>query len=638
MLKTLRRSLATWPVRLFFGLLVLSFGLWGVADVIRNIGHDPSSVATVGGQTIQLPELQEAYRRNLAQTMKMLGNTDPSPDTRRAIASQTISQLVSQKALAAAAHDLGVAVPDSALAAAVQDVPQFHNPQGQYDANLARQVLRNNGLSERSFTELFRADLAERQVMSAVTAGTAAPGELVRQEFAFQQEKRVADAVEIPFAAAAPPPAPTPMQLERWWANHPEKYSKPEYRRIKAIILAPATLASEITVTEDDLKAAWEQQKAAFTKPERRSVEVILTQDQAEADRLASMWIAGADWAAMQQEAAKSNAAAIDLPDASRAEFPAPELAAAVFATPLDVVPPPVHSALGWHVLKVTKITPGGSKTFEESVDALRQRVTAEKAADLVYDRANRIENLLSGGSTLDTLPGDLGVAAVTGTMDAQGKTLEGEPAPIPGPAELRTALIQAAFAAKVGDPPKLTQAPNAADGTQSFYALSVEQIIPPAPRPLAEVSAQVTADWTADQRRHEQEERAAKLYSSLRGGFTFAAAAGKDGLTVRRLPPTGRDSPAQGFPPALLAPLFGLKQGEAAMVETPDSFIVASLAEIISPDPKSDPIGYDKVRTSLAREIAQDIGGIYAGAVRDRANPQVDQTAVASLTASPGE
>jgi len=88
MLAIFRRSLATWPVRIFFGLLVVSFGLWGVADVIRNIGND-NAVASVAGRSIELPELQEAYRRDLARTMKMLGTTDPPPEIRRAVASIT---------------------------------------------------------------------------------------------------------------------------------------------------------------------------------------------------------------------------------------------------------------------------------------------------------------------------------------------------------------------------------------------------------------------------------------------------------------------------------------------------------------------------------------------------------------------
>jgi peptidyl-prolyl cis-trans isomerase D len=636
MLAIFRRFLATWPARLFFGVLVLSFGLWGVADVVRNIGRD-SSVASVGGEQIEMPELQEAFRRNLSQATRMLGATDPTPDIRRAVAMQTVGQLITEKALAAAERDLGVVVPDSALAGAVSEIPQFRNAQGQYDANLARQVLRNNGMNERMFADMISSDLGRKQVLEAVSAGTVAPSEMARQVFEFQQEKRVADAVEVPFSAAPAPPAPTAQQVERWWVNHPEKFSKPEYRRVKAIVLSPETLAKEIAVSDDDLKGAWEQHKAEFSKPERRSVQVILTQDEAEAKHLAEEWSGGADWATMQQEAAKTAAAPVELSDATQTEFPAPELGDAVFATPLDVVPPPVHSALGWHVLKVTKIVDGGAKTFEEARDALRLRVIADKAADLMYDRANRIENLLSAGTSLDQLPGDLGVAAVTGTLDAEGNTLEGQPAPIPGPKELRPAFIQAAFADKVGDQPKLTQGPNAADGSQSFYALAVEQIVPPALKPLAEVEEQVRTDWVADQRHRAQEETAAKLYDTLHRGFTLAAAAEKAGLPVRRLPATGRSAPAEGFPPALLAPLFGLKKGEATMVETPEGFVVAVLSEIQLPDPKADPVGYGQVQQALARALGEDIQNVYATAVRDRANPHVNQAAVESL-AAPGE
>ena len=637
MLAILRRSLSTWPVRLFFGLLVLAFGLWGVADVVRNLGHD-NSVASVAGERIDMPELQEAYQRNLAQATRMLGSNDPTPEIRRTVALQTVNQLVTQKALAAAVHKLGVEVPETALAAAVQDVPQFRNPQGQYDANLARQVLRNNGLNDRTFGDMLRGDLARRQVLDAVTAGIVAPPEMSQQVFEYQQEKRVADAVEVPFSAAPAAPTPTQVQLERWWANHPEKYSKPEYRRVKAIVLAPATLAKEITVTDDDLKGEWEQHKAEFNKPERRSVQVILTQDQAEAEHLAAIWSGGADWSAMQQEAAKTAAAPVELDDAARTEFPAPELGDAVFATPLDVVPPPVHSALGWHVLKVTKITDGGARTFDEAADALRLRVVAEKAADLMYDRANRIENLLSSGTSLDDLPTDLGVAAVTGSLDADGNTLEGEPAPIPGPAELRPAFVQAAFSTKPGEQPKLVQAPNAADGSQSFFALTVEQIIPPALKPLDDVAAQARADWTADQQHRAQEDVAAKLYGSLRRGVTLAEAAEKAGLTVTRLPATGRSAPPAGFPPALLNWLFALKKGEATMVETPDGFVVAVLAEIQLPDPKADPVGFGQVQQALARATAEDVQTTDATAVRERANPHVNQAAVENLVAPAGE
>jgi peptidyl-prolyl cis-trans isomerase D len=71
---------------------------------------------------------------------------------------------------------------------------------------------------------------------------------------------------------------------------------------------------------------------------------------------------------------------------------------------------------------------------------------------------------------------------------------------------------------------------------------------------------------------------------------------------------------------------LFGLKKGEATMVETADGFIVAVVAEIVEPDPKADAAGYDQVRTAITRSIAGDLTNVFGDAIRQRANPRIDQ------------
>ena len=632
MLATFRRSLNTWPARALFMLLVLAFAAWGIGDVIRNIGRG-GAPAQVGSRRIDYPELQETYQRELAQLTRRIGNNDPSIEIRRSVAMQAIEQVVTQTALAVEADRLRLAVPDDALRRTVFDMPAFHGRDGTFDRALMDNVLRSNGLTEQRFLALMRDQLMQQQMLQAVAAGAAAPDEMAKQVYMFQHEKRIADTVDVPLAAAPPPPAPTDAQLQRWWANHPDRYSTPEYRRIKAIVLSPDTVVKDVQVSDEDLRAAWEQQKSTFSTPEHRSVDVILTQDEAEAQALAAQWQEGADWTGMQAAAAKVGAAPVELSDATRSEFPAPELGDAVFATPEGTVPPPVHSALGWHVLKVTKVTPGQSETFEQARDALRARVAAAKAADLIYDRANRIDNLLSSGSTLDTLPGDLGVAAVTGTLDAQGDTPEGGPAPIPGPPPLRQALIAAAFQEKPGDAPKLTQAPAGPDGAQAFFAVSVEQITAPKPRPFDQVAAQVRTDWTADQARREQEATAATLLHAVDAGKPLAEAASALGLKVERTPPIGRDAPTPGVPTQLVVPLFGLKKpGEATMIETNDGFIVLALAAIDDPDPKSDPTGWAEVKTALGQAVGADLQQAFAAAVRDRANPSINPAAIETL------
>ena len=626
MLTLFRRFLDTWAAKVFFFVLVGAFGLWGVADVIRNLGQN-SSLAVVGGRKIELPEAQQAYRQQLAQVTKMFGTQiAPTAEIKRSVAGQAVERLITTAALDNKVAEMGVTTPDAAVRQAVFDIPAFRGRNGAFDRATFEAVLRNNGLTEQRFLDLMRSDLGQKQVLEAIRSSMTPPDTLTQAVFAFQREQRVAEAVELPFASAKVPAPPTDTQLQRFYDNNKQRYSTAEFRRIKAVVLSPETLAPEIKITDADLAAAYAARSSEFHTPEKRSVEVLLAQDEAAATRLAAAWRAGADWAAIQKAADAAGAAGVELTEATQAEFPAPELGAAVFAATANSIPAPVHSALGWHVFKVTAITPGVTRTLADVTPELRAKLLADKAVDLLYARANKVEDALAAGTALDDLPGDLGLGAITGTLDAQGNTADGTPAPIPGPAELRPALVQAAFAAKKGDTPHLVQAPNAANGAQSFYAVAVEDIMPPAAKPLAAVIDTVRADWTKDALRHVQEAAAAKLLAAVKGGQSLADAATVAGIQLRTLPPVGRTAAADGVPTQLVTPLFGLKPGEPTMVETADGFMVAVLTKVIEADPHADVAGVTQIREALARSLADDAETLFANAVRTRANPQVNR------------
>ena len=274
----------------------------------------------------------------------------------------------------------------------------------------------------------------------------------------------------------------------------------------------------------------------------------------------------------------------------------------------------------------MTGVTPGSERSFDDVREELRRRLIAEKAADVIYDRANKLDNLLASGTTLDQLPDDLGLGAVQGTLDQQGRTMAGQPAPIPGAPELREALVQAAFQAAKGEPPRLTEVQTPSSGGSAYYAVSVEDVTPAAPRPFEEVQDQVRADWTRDAVRHEQEQAAARVLAAVKGGQSIEDAATVAGLTVRRTPLTGRSEAAEGVPAPLLRPLFGLKPGEPAMVETPDGFVVAVVGEIQRPDHAADPAGYAQLQDALTRSIGNDTELVLANALRNRAQPQVNR------------
>jgi peptidyl-prolyl cis-trans isomerase D len=633
MLSQFRRYTDSWIARVFFFIMAVSFVGWGISGDLFRLMGPPSWVAKVGGQTIEIPAFQAEYSKALAQQSRDLpSGQEPPPALRRQVGQQTLDRMIAQAALGQELTALRVVTPDAALAATVRDMPAFRGTDGKFSKPVFDNALRNAGFTEARFLDQLRADISQRQLLNTLSGSVGAPDAEVRPLYEAEFEKRAADMAVFPLSAAPEPSAPDEAALQRWYENHPDSYATPEYRRIKAIELSPASLASEINVTDEELHTAYDDHASDYVKPEKRSADVISTQDEAKARSLAEKWREGADWTAMQAAAKADGAAALSQDDATSVQFPDPDLAKAVFSTPADTVSEPVKGQLGWFVVKVTKIVPGSVTTFDQAKQQLKDRALASKAADLMYDRANKLDQLLGNGTGLDNLPGDLDLVGVAGTLDSQGDTQAGVPAPIPGPAELKKAIIAAAFQARQGDPPSLTEVQTPSTGGSAYYALAVESIIPPGKKPFDAVKDQVADDWKQDQRRRYQNKAATAMMVAVQGGQSFSDAATVAGVTPKLSPAVTRNETNPDFPPLLQRVLFGMKKGEATMVETPEGFVVGQLVEVVKPNPAADKAGYDQARSAITKSLDNDMASVFIDAVRQRAKPQISQQAFDSV------
>ena len=624
MITAFRRALDTWYVKAFFVIMVGAFIFWGIGDVVRLVGTS-TWVVKVSGQTIEAQAFQAEYQRALsAATQQLPPGQEATPDLKRKVGESAMERIVGEAAMSGMVRDMRLVSPDSTVAAYVRGMPVFKDNTGQFSKPLFDAALRNNGLTEQRFLQSVRIDLTQRQLLGAVTAGVLAPQAEAMPVYAAIYEKRAADMVAFLFNRAPAVPPADEATLRRFYDNHPDIYATPEYRRIKAVILSPKSLANEIAITDDDLHAAYERAKITYITPEKRSAQVISVGDEAKAKALQATWQGNADWAAMQEAAKTADAAAVALDDSTQEQFPDSDLAKAVFAAQENAVTGPVKGALGWYLVKVTHVAAGSEKTFDAIKNELKDRVLAEKATYIIYTRANTLDNLLGNGTSLDDLPGDLGLIALAGTLDAEGKTPEGETAPLPDPAELRTAIIATAFQLRPGDPLRLTEAKTPSG--PAYFALTIEEITPPSVKPFDAVKDRVSGDWTFEQQHHAQNEAAAAMLAAIQGGRNFADAATIAGVIPRLTPLVSRGEGVAGMPPELHQMLFGLKKGEPTMVETAEGFIVAIPAEIVVPDPNTDKAGYDKMRTDLSRNIASDYASVFQEAVRLRANRRINQ------------
>src|SRR5438445_644720 len=92
----------------------------------RSMSATAARTVAGGERRSEVPEFQDAFRRELAQVNRMLGGKqEPTPEIRRAVASQTLERMITQAAIAEEVQRLGIAVPDEAVRQAVFEIPAF---------------------------------------------------------------------------------------------------------------------------------------------------------------------------------------------------------------------------------------------------------------------------------------------------------------------------------------------------------------------------------------------------------------------------------------------------------------------------------------------------------------------------------
>ena len=623
MLVWVRKLLENWIARGFFALLVMVFVFWGISNVVTLIGSN-TAVAHVGGGLVDVSTVQAAYQKALNQ-QNQSGQGQPTLAARQQMASDALSGVLRQQVLRLEEQNLGVRAPDNAIRQAIGAIPAFQTD-GVFDKTKFAQILTQNNSSPDEFIGEVKDDIAARQLIGAAIAGVAPPAELVNQLFDFVAEQRFAETVTIPFSAQPAPAPPADPVLQRYWRNHPAQFTAPEYRTIKLVILSPALVATQEDVAQADIDAAYARVAAAQPSVPLRSVQVIMADNLAASSRLEVAWKHNPSWSAIQAMAKKFSANPVELDHAQQSEIPTPQLGAAVFAaTPGEVIGP-VAGPTGMFIFKVTDVSSSGPD--EAALKAqIKQQLQLQKAQSDVAQDVDNLQDALAGQTPLDKLPGNLGLVAVQGTLDANGNTSEGMPAPIPGGDALKAAVVKAAFAAHLNDPAQLTNGPEG-----SYFALTVDTITPPALQPYDQVQSKVLSAWTKDEITREAEVKAAQLMAVVNNGQSLDDAASAAGDSVAMTPAVTRNAPASGVTDQMVPILFSLKIGEATMLQTDTGFTVAALAKIVRPAPAQAPVDYAQLQQAMAKSLQNDVGESFLAGLQTRDKVRIDQNLFAQI------
>lgn len=618
MLEAMRKSIGGWVAKVFIGLLVLSFAVWGIADIFG--GYGAQTVAKVGEKEISSQDFQIEFNREVRALSNRLGRQLTLTEARAlGLDNQVLLRLIGDAAMENQASEMGLGVSGNAILERVRRDPMFKDPSGQFSQQRYYQLLYSNDLSEPEFLERQRRSIVLEQIAEPVRSGIHVPDTLADAANRYRNETRTLSYFTLPLVKAGEIAAPTDEKLREFYNSRKSLFRAPEYRSVTAVFLSPGELAKDVEISDQQIADYYNANKARYGRPERRAVLQIPFPDDAAAEEAYKKLQDGADF----MEIAKTRDLTekdVDLGLVTKSAMLDEKAAEEIFKLSVDTLSKPIKGGLSTVIAKVTKIEPAVERTLADESAGIRGILASDAADAKVLDVYDKIEDERAAGLMLAEIAKKLNLKSLeVDAIDAQGQDKSGKR--IDDLAK-HASVIRAIFAADVGVETDPEETPD-----KGYIWYDVKKIIPERQKDFAEAKDDVASKWREEEERKLLAKKGQELVDKLIGGADIKDVAEGLELEVRQTERLKRSGRAQDVPNAAVLQAFALKPGGYGSALTSDEKgrVIFKVNDSQLPDSSDAAVGKTVV-TSLQTGIADDLIVQYVRALRGQYGVEINQ------------
>lgn len=410
------------------GLIVLSFVFAGVGSYLTSSGSN--AAATVNGEEISAQELERAYQNQRQRMESQYGEGIASlfssesylQDFRRNV----LDRLIAEKLIQQQAAEMGLRVSDKQIREAVATMPEFQFD-GKFDNERFKAILGQNGYQVSDFLSMMRTQMTQSQLAAALNSSEfALPGE-VKRAYELQQQTRDAKTVLVNAEAFAADITVSDEEIQAYYDENITAFDTDERVNIAYILLNAEDLKADVEVSDEEVQTYYENNMGAYKTDEERRVSHILIEagDDADAARQKAQEVlekvnSGEDFAELAETYSDDtfsaeNGGDLDFisPDMMDPAFDEAAFALQNVGDVTDVV----ESEFGFHIIKLTDIKSEQVTPLAEVESDIRDRLASDKAMERYYELQTAMaEVAFERPDSLDDV-----AAAVNGTIQETG-------------------------------------------------------------------------------------------------------------------------------------------------------------------------------------------------------------------------
>ena len=371
------RSLPKSPVAKFIVIgLIAMFALWGISDILfSNNSQGPKSHGlSVGDTHYSRDRVVKAINLNKSHNSINMGK-QLSEAQQRYIEQSVINNLIVEGLIRELAKDIGLKVTDDMVKLTIAAMPEFQSDSG-FDKERLDQFLKDSGISHDEFVEDVRNKIAVGYFYNSLKGGQLLTNSLVSELLYGMQQERCFDVITLPFSLASNNISCSEEELSAAYEDRKDTFFLSEKRSISYLVVGPDDVKG-VEVKDEELKKIYEQYKNIFVVPEGRKVYHL---------RFPKQGIESAKKALLDLRAGKKPQsvadrykASLDKEDNVIASNTNPQFADAIFDTNVGEYSNIVKSQIGYHIFGVISVRDAVQQPFSEVRGQIKEQYIKEK-------------------------------------------------------------------------------------------------------------------------------------------------------------------------------------------------------------------------------------------------------------------
>ncbi|KAA1174907.1 peptidylprolyl isomerase [Marinobacter salinexigens] len=385
MLQDIRENAQGTIAKIIIILLIVSLSIWGMDAIIGGFSGEPE-VATVNGEDITERDFLRLVQIESQRRLTNMETPDPSLLDEGQIRKDVLESLIQQQVLTQDAQQQGLELSDADIDALITQMPQFQ-VDGKFNRDRFVATVRNMGLGVAEFRDTMRKQYVINQIRAGIAQSGIATDENAKQLLRIQNQTRDFRVLTIPASAVAGQIEVSDDEIQAYYDDNKASFKQPEQVDAAYISLSLGSLAEGVEVSDEELESYYQQRASDMAREERRAAHILIEDGEGADETIATIQdrlANGESFADLAKEYSIDTVSAEqggDLGFAGRGVYD-PAFEEALFALEPGEVSGAVESSFGVHLIKLEDVRRSDVPTLADIGDQLRNELAMSKAEE----------------------------------------------------------------------------------------------------------------------------------------------------------------------------------------------------------------------------------------------------------------